>query len=351
MQAKFKLIILAILIYGLPIFLFAAFPFGRKIYPNFELFQSPILTWLTGKKIEHSSLGILFDAVMVYCFWILGRKNSNINLEEERLYKIFTGIKKIFRAVFLTSIKDFSLLTKDEKVSLLFYLVKLFWAPLMLIFAIENVSSFVEIYNKYAVWNFDAPSIINLYFPLYVAAIFSLDTIIFSFGYIVESKSLKNVVKSVEPTALGWISALVCYGPFFDTFTRFAGSLPQDFADFGNININIIAGISTIIFFSIYVWASVSLGFKASNLTNRGIVTTGAYKYVRHPAYAAKNIGWLLASVPLIKIMGFKALINVLIWMFVYYVRAITEERHLSQDPDYLEYKKQVRHMFIPGLY
>jgi protein-S-isoprenylcysteine O-methyltransferase Ste14 len=183
-----------------------------------------------------------------------------------------------------------------------------------------------------------------------MACIFTLDTIIFSCGYLFESPKLKNVVKSVEPTALGWICAIICYGPFFDTFTRLAGKLPQDFGDFGSVNLNVITGFLILILFSIYVWASVALGFKASNLTNRGIVSTGPYKYVRHPAYISKNLGWIIASIPLIQSLGIITIMNLMVWSFVYYLRAITEERHLSQDQDYVEYTKKVKYMFIPGI-
>jgi len=34
--------------------------------------------------------------------------------------------------------------------------------------------------------------------------------------------------------------------------------------------------------------------------------------------------------------------------MTIYYMRAMTEEKHLEIDPDYLEYKKKVKYKFIP---
>jgi protein-S-isoprenylcysteine O-methyltransferase Ste14 len=263
---------------------------------------------------------------------------------------IWTGLKKVFSNLFLNKLKQPVPITKEEKVSLLFYLVKLFWAPLMIIFAINNATDFYNLLKRYSIWDFNAQSFLNLYFPLYISAIFILDTVIFSCGYLFESPALKNLTKSVEPTVLGWISALVCYGPFFDTFTRIAGPLPQDFADFKNVSLNVVFGLITIIFFSIYVWASTALGFKASNLTNRGIVSKGPYKYVRHPAYISKNLGWWVASIPLIGIYGWKVIVGLAVWTFVYYVRALTEERHLLQDPDYVEYCKKVKYMFIPGI-
>jgi protein-S-isoprenylcysteine O-methyltransferase Ste14 len=351
MKKNIKLALLTLLIYGLPIYIFSVFPFARKIYPNFESFQSPIFNFLSSGHLQYSSLGIIFDILLIYCVLILIKKESSIDLEKQRVFLIFSGLKKIFRAIFIDKLRNNAFVTKEEKVSLLFYLVKLFYAPLMIIFAIENSGSLLNILNRDNSWSIDGRNILNLYFPLYISAIFTLDTIIFSTGYLFESHKLKNVVKSVEPTALGWIFALACYGPFFDTFTRFAGPLPQDFADFNNMKLNIIAGFLTIVFFSIYVWASVALGFKASNLTNRGIVSSGPYKYVRHPAYIAKNLGWWVAIIPLIQTLGFTVVINLFIWTLVYFIRALTEERHLMQDPDYVEYAKKVKYMFIPGIF
>jgi protein-S-isoprenylcysteine O-methyltransferase Ste14 len=38
-------------------------------------------------------------------------------------------------------------------------------------------------------------------------------------------------------------------------------------------------------------------------------------------------------------------------WAFIYYLRAMTEEAHLSADPDYVAYKKEVKYKFIPGIW
>ncbi|MDP5038948.1 MAG: DUF1295 domain-containing protein [Candidatus Gracilibacteria bacterium] len=99
------------------------------------------------------------------------------------------------------------------------------------------------------------------------------------------------------------------------------------------------------------------MGLKASNLTNRGIIKKGPYKYVRHPAYACKNLSWIIASTALIYnnlinyniINIFLIIFSISTWSYIYYLRAITEEKHLSMDPDYLEYKKLVPNMFFPS--
>ena len=79
---------------------------------------------------------------------------------------------------------------------------------------------------------------------------FTIDTLVFSFGYAFEFKCLKNVVKSVEPTFFGWFVAIICYPPI---------------------------------------------------------------------------ITWPFT-------------LGMLFWTVIYFFRAITEERHLRQDPDYIKY-------------
>jgi protein-S-isoprenylcysteine O-methyltransferase Ste14 len=69
---------------------------------------------------------------------------------------------------------------------------------------------------------------------------------------------------------------------------------------------------------------------------------------VRHPAYTAKNLAWWVAILPVFSI---PAILSMMAWSGIYFLRAVTEERHLSRDPDYLEYAKQVRYRFIPGVW
>ena len=47
----------------------------------------------------------------------------------------------------------------------------------------------------------------------------------------------------------------------------------------------------------------------------------------------------------------FYALITIAVWAFIYYMRALTEERHLLKDPEYQAYTEKVKYKFIPGLF
>ena len=79
-----------------------------------------------------------------------------------------------------------------------------------------------------------------------------------------------------------------------------------------------------------------------SNLTHRGIITNGPYRWTKHPAYFSKNIAWWLTAIPFISPGGsldaLQKSIILLMLNGVYFLRAKTEEAHLSSDPGYAKY-------------
>ena len=80
---------------------------------------------------------------------------------------------------------------------------------------------------------------------------------------------------------------------------------------------------------------------------NRGVKVSGAYRFVRHPMYTGyvlNHIGFLL--------LFFSAWILAVYatcWILLY-LRVIEEERFLLNDPQYVDYAKNVRSRVIPGL-
>ena len=217
--------------------------------------------------------------------------------------------------------------------------VKFFYMPLLVTWVINNT-----LHQSYLTHTFqwDLPTV-NAYL---VALFIYIDTAVFCFGYLFEFNFLKNTIKTVEPTVLGWVVCLWCYPPFnnfsFRIFDFELISVARNYPTW----VNAVMLCLITVLWGIFAWASVSLGWKASNLTNRGIVRHGPYRFVRHPAYTAKLFVWYIQAV-----FFAQYFIGILFgFTLIYILRAWTEERHLSLDPDYVEYQKAVKWRYIPGL-
>ena len=254
----------------------------------------------------------------------------------QKIYKYFTK-----PLVFTENI------TKTEKTILLFVLVKAFFLPIMLNFFLGNLN---VIKNQISTLSTTLSiTTFNLsLFPIIMSLIFIIDTLYFSFGYTTEAKFLKNKIRSVEPTLLGWAVALACYPPFNTLFTKYTNWYADIYIALPSTIFNFIIKLLIITLFLIYLSATISLGTKCSNLTNRGIVTKGTYSIIRHPAYISKVLVWWLVILPII---SWYAFLSMSTWSFIYHLRTLTEERHLSQDPDYIKYKQKVKYKYIPGIY
>lgn len=228
---------------------------------------------------------------------------------------------------------------RESKLGLLTILIKVFFVPLMVSWAINSIFNLQNSTVAFQ-WNI---YFINAYL---VALLILLDTAIFAVGYLVELPYLKNEIKSIDPTILGWVVCLWCYPPFnlfsFKPFDLYIIKTGLECPVWAHIFLTCIITFLWVVF----VWASVALGFKASNLTNRGIVKTGPYRVVRHPAYAIKVLIWIIQGV----FFGQFGIFIMIGFAMIYFLRAWTEERHLSMDHDYVEYMKLVKWRFIPGV-
>ena len=80
---------------------------------------------------------------------------------------------------------------------------------------------------------------------------------------------------------------------------------------------------------------------------NRGVKVSGAYRFVRHPMYTGyvlNHIGFLLLF-----FSAWNLAVYATCWILLY-LRVIEEERFLLNDPQYVDYAKNVRSRVIPGL-
>lgn len=238
-----------------------------------------------------------------------------------------------------TSLPSFS---KEFRVCILFMLVKFFYIPLMLNFATLHIVNI----EKAIIDNLHKKPFYDILYLMIIDLMYLIDTGLYCVGYLVESTYLDSEVKSVESTLSGWAFTLMCYPPF-NIITNYIFPWPQmDPVIFENPFLTFLFRFFILFLTGVYVWASIALGPKCSNLTNRGIVNAGPYAFVRHPAYISKNLSWWL----MISSINIYTIVSMSGWLFIYYMRAITEERHLSKDPDYIEYCKKVPWLFIPYL-
>ena len=199
--------------------------------------------------------------------------------------------------------------------------------------------------------NFDLSEIARN--PVWIASalittMFLVDVQLATVGYLLTMRPLDSHIRTANPYLAGWVAALICYPPF----TLMNGGGPLDyqvataswsswFADFPALLA--IWGAVLVVLTGVYAYATVAFGLRFSNLTHRGILTHGPYKWTRHPAYLAKNAYWWAATLPFIVTSGSltDALRNSALMALVsavYYWRARTEEKHLLADPVYQAY-------------
>jgi protein-S-isoprenylcysteine O-methyltransferase Ste14 len=213
--------------------------------------------------------------------------------------------------------------------------------PQNAIAVIENVAHFEE--------RFRASPVFVVFFCVH--ALILIDVCIGAIGYVFTFRPLDTHIRSANPYLGAWVAALICYPPFI--FTRSGGPLDyhrgtlewhQWMADMPLLLC--VWGLAIVLLFFFYVWSTTIFGLRFSNLTNRGIITGGPYRYCKHPAYVAKNIAWWFIHIPFLTTTSSgDAVANVALLLLVnatYYWRAKTEEAHLMSDPKYVAYSEWI---------
>jgi len=222
---------------------------------------------------------------------------------------------------------------------LLGFAVKGFFLPLMTVYLHDEIAALYRIYQA-------APAPIWKSFNFFYHLSYTVDLLFCVVGYTISLRLFDSHIRSVEPTLAGWLAALICYQPFYSVIGRYylqyddGTSWSQWLAPWPTIRsawggaINVLA--------ILYCLSTVAFGLRFSNLTHRGIITDGPYRFSKHPAYIAKNLSWWLIAVPFVGNQDAAASLRNCCLLgllnLVYYARAKTEERHLSQDANYVAY-------------
>jgi hypothetical protein len=222
------------------------------------------------------------------------------------------------------------------------WLVKIFFLPMMADFLFNEIGQFAN-----AGVNFDSP-----FYPVYdqiIRLVLIADLIPACVGYSLTLKVLDSHIRTADDSVRGWIFCLVCYPPFW-TGVFYDNYLPymsgQNWSGWlGDASpLRWVWAGALVVCFVIYASASVVFGTRWSNLTYRGLMCKGPYRLMKHPAYFFKNFGWWLIGIPFIVKSNttFETWIQACLFSVgvsaVYYMRAVTEERHLSRYPEYREY-------------
>lgn len=226
------------------------------------------------------------------------------------------------------------------------WLVKGFFLPLMFVYLCMDIDK-LQSTNWADMTNFQ-----HIY-DLAFFGIFFLDVTVGCMGYITSFRLFDTHIRTVEPTSLGWLVALVCYQPFWSLinghYIDYHSGHPWGVVLLNMPVVYVSWGIAILILSGMYVWATVYFGARFSNLTHRGIITNGPYRYTKHPAYIAKNLSYWFIAMPFIVhdwnfTQAIRDCLMLLMLNGIYYLRAKTEERHLSADPDYVAYAQWMAH-------
>ncbi len=173
----------------------------------------------------------------------------------------------------------------------------------------------------------------------------SYDLTVATAGYVFCSRLFGNDIRGIDQTWGGWAACLVCYPPFLYLIHQM-----RDGADFivwtdwlspDSALYWIWGGMICLTWF-VYWISTAHFGLRFANLSWRGLVDVGLYRYVKHPAYLSKNLYWWLHAVPFAGYLsGMDLFLHLLVMStisLVYFIRAKTEERHLVQYPEYRAY-------------
>jgi len=219
------------------------------------------------------------------------------------------------------------------------WVIKGFFLPIMFSYLVNTIAGSAPI----SAWA--TQDLVTLTRHLMLLALL-LELIVVCVGYTLTLRLLDAHIRTTNPALWGWVVTLICYAPFNavitgQIFSRDTGvpwhETIQDYP--------LLAGpwlALLLLSFGVWVWATASFGLRWSNLTNRGVVTCGPYRWMKHPDYMSKVCFFWLTSAPFLADVPVQTQIaataGMIVVTMIYFGRAKAEELHMSEDPDYVRY-------------
>jgi isoprenylcysteine carboxyl methyltransferase (ICMT) family protein YpbQ len=176
----------------------------------------------------------------------------------------------------------------------------------------------------------------------------SVDVVFAILGYLLAFRALDTDIRSVEPTFFGCAVCLVCYSPFWDSLI--IPSLLYDFYSNPQWQVwlaktpllGAVWGSLAVIAMCSESLGTLTFGMRFSNLTYRGLITTGQFRFTKHPQYISKIFNRFLVFMPFLSHAGVwgacRTVVLFTVIPLIYFLRARTEENHLSRYPEYVQY-------------
>ncbi|MGO8504146.1 isoprenylcysteine carboxylmethyltransferase family protein [Rhizobium leguminosarum] len=298
-----------------------------SVFPFFT--QSSAVRWII--EAGHTTIPLSIALAGATIFYVAV---TDLVAEEPDDY-----LNQVGRAVLMQDFRE-----EDVLFALRLLAIKCFFLVLMFSGGMTALSNLAE---KPA-WAF--PPLSAAWFEGLLQLAFLLDIVLAAGGYVATFKLFGWHVRATETTALGWLVCLICYEPFFPAishaFVPYGEGPGWETVIQEGSAVFILWSVATLFCTVIYVWATVAFGPRFSNLTHRGIITSGPYRFIKHPAYVSKNIAWWLVAIPGFLASGLAeglARAGMLaIVSLIYIMRARAEERMLSRDPAYRDYAERV---------
>lgn len=234
--------------------------------------------------------------------------------------------------------------------------LRAYYLPVMLTYFVFNIESLMKGRDAFIKSYFvdfsdvSAYSFVVLKFTVmvyfYLAA---MDVLFGLIGYLMSFRVLDSKIKSTENTFFGWFICLCCYYPFWEllflkhffidfysnpSWTVWFKDMPSWFIAFW--------GVLVVGSMALEAATTLTFGIRFSNLTYRGLISEGPFRFTKHPQYVFKMFNRFFYMVPILSLYGVVGgVYSMILFMgicFVYYFRAKTEENHLSAYPEYVEY-------------
>lgn len=176
-------------------------------------------------------------------------------------------------------------------------------------------------------------------------------------GYLFGSRRIRTQTTLVSHSWFAWAVTLACYSPFETAFfvnwfdynpvSPNPAWLEPWAAHLSVVPVALAAvGAAILLLTLVHLWGEAQFGLRSSNMSDRGIITAGPYRFTKHPVYAAKCAAWLLIWMPFASGAGLVDDLRLtVLWAgvcVIYGLRALAEEQLLAADPVYVAYARWI---------